>query len=267
MPSPKINRAIINNKFQLQPETLQWLSALSTPPTPTTISCVNQFIAQCKVDGNWQLLDRFWLFAQDNQTNARKCIRNPTSTDVTEINSITWTAFLGYTGNGTTMSINSNFTPSTNGVNYTLNNASFGLYNRTEGALASYEIGVNGLALINYAAINVRWTDNKNYWIINNNTTFANITVSTSIGLHQVNRTASNATNVNLNGAQVGTGSVASSSLSALPFYLFARNDNGSISGQSTRNISLAFIGSGSIDVLKMYNAVQTLATQLKFNV
>ena len=108
MPNTIINRRIVLDGVTLLPETKSWLAVLPSRPSAQVINAVNTFIRTCIADGNWQLLDRFWLFAQDIQANAVYSIVNPTSTACTQVNSPTWTQYQGYTGNGSNMYLNTN---------------------------------------------------------------------------------------------------------------------------------------------------------------
>ena len=65
------------------PLTTAWLAALGTAPAQQTIYSVDAFFRQLRADGNL-LLDYFFLFAQDNQANARIDLINPTLYAVTE---------------------------------------------------------------------------------------------------------------------------------------------------------------------------------------
>jgi hypothetical protein len=79
--------------------TTAWLAALPNVPTQATQYAVDAFFKQLVADGN-MLLDYFFLFAQDNQPNNKISLINPTIYLITEHNTPTWTANLGYTGNG-----------------------------------------------------------------------------------------------------------------------------------------------------------------------
>ncbi len=265
MPNIKTNKAIIYNKFQLQPETLQWLAVLTTPPSPTVISCVNQFIAQCKVDGNWQLLDRCWLFAQDNQTNARVSLVNPTSTAITEVNTPTWTALQGYTTNGTTQYLDTNFNSSSSAVNYLQNSGALGIYSRTSGQTAGIDIGNQVVGSLTY--IISRFTDDNQYHRVNVAASFANAANTNGQGLFASVRTDVNNIFGFKNGLQACTASIASTAPINLNIYIGATNSIGVAATFSARQYSMAFVGGGAMDSLKFYNAFQTLAGQLKFSV
>lgn len=95
----------------------------------TQLGRISDLVRNLKGAGVWTLLDRLWLFAAENSTQA---LTDLVSRSVaTATNSPTFTANQGYAGNGTSSYVNTGFIASTHGVNYTLNSAHMALYNRT----------------------------------------------------------------------------------------------------------------------------------------
>ena len=90
----------------------------------------NQLVVDLKAGGIWSKLDTFGVFATDGNSDFA-LIDWIRLTQYTAVNSPTFTADEGFTGNGTSSYINSNFNPASSGVNYTLNNASIFTYNKT----------------------------------------------------------------------------------------------------------------------------------------
>lgn len=85
----------------------------------------NTLLASMKASGVWNKLDVFYVFAQDGSSAfATINWKNPNANQSTLVNSPTFVNNGGFTGNGTSSYIDTNFNPSTQGVNYTLNNAS-----------------------------------------------------------------------------------------------------------------------------------------------
>lgn len=85
----------------------------------------NTLLASMKADGVWAKLDVFYVFAQDGGSAfATLNWKNPNANQSTLVSSPTFVSNGGFTGNGTSSYIDTNFNPSTQGVNYTLNNAS-----------------------------------------------------------------------------------------------------------------------------------------------
>jgi hypothetical protein len=83
----------------------------------------NQLVLALKTGGIWNKLDTFAVFATNGNIDFA-LIDWKRLTDYTAVDSPTFTTNQGFTGNGTSSYIDTNFNPSTSGVNYTLNNAS-----------------------------------------------------------------------------------------------------------------------------------------------
>ena len=245
-------------------ETKNWLASLTTPPRNDVVKAINSFIKTCKNDGNWSLLDRFYLFAQDNQTNAKISIANPTSTACTEVNSPTWTSMQGYTGKGSNMSVNTNYNTSTNGVNFVQDSGSMGVYNRSNTAENKDDMG--NLSATTTNAVRSRQAAGAQTGAINQASSLS-IAQTDALGFNVSVRTGAAACALWKNGTQVQTGSNASVTVPSFNIFILALNNVGTAANFSSKQIAIAFIGSGSINQLSFYNANQTLATSLGFNV
>jgi hypothetical protein len=82
----------------------------------------NQLVIDLKDGGIWSKLDTFAVFATDGNNNFA-LIDWKRLSQYTAVNSPTFSSNGGFTGNGTSNYIDTNFNSSTSGVNYTLNNA------------------------------------------------------------------------------------------------------------------------------------------------
>jgi len=83
----------------------------------------NQLVLDLKAAGIWNKLDTLAVFATDGNSNFG-LIDWKRLSQYTAVNSPTFTTNQGFQGNGTSSYINTNFIPSTAGINFTLNNAS-----------------------------------------------------------------------------------------------------------------------------------------------
>jgi len=250
--------------FRLLPETKAYLQQLTILPSIQYIIAVNTLIRQLKIDGNWALLDRFWVFATEQQQNARVSLVNPTSTNITEVNTPTWTKNSGYTGNGTSSYLNTNFNAFSQGINYTLNNSCFGIYAtsvvNSNGANGSY-IASASTAIALYLN-----ESNITYSYSNCDTDIFVATPSPSPGLYSQQRTSSTANALFFNGNSIVSGSAAVTVIPNVPNYLFAFNQSGVAGSYCANSYGLSFFGSGNINQLKLYTAIQTFATTIGFN-
>ena len=266
MPNTIINRRIVlSSVVGLLPETKAWLAVLPSKPNTLVINSVNNFIRAAKANGYWTLLDRLVLFAQDKQVNAVYSIVNPTSTPCTEVNSPTWGAYIGYTGNGSNMYINTNLAPS-NGVNYTLNSSTAIIYSGTNSAINSLDFGCSNAATTNYLGFWPKYTDNKSYCYVNEGTTGVNGSITSSLGLFQISRTASNVVTVYQNGTSYLNGTSTSTGRCTVNCFVLARNNNGTPDLFSSRRISLFILAAGNITASTINSDIVTyLQTPLGF--
>ena len=85
----------------------------------------NSLLVSLKTIGVWNKLDVFYVFAQ-NGGSAFGTLnwKNPNANQSTLVNAPTFVSNGGLMGNGTSSYIDTNYNPSTQGVQYTLNNAS-----------------------------------------------------------------------------------------------------------------------------------------------
>ena len=147
----------------------------------------NQLMLDLKAGGIWAKLDTFAMFANDGGSNFG-LIDWKRLTTYTAVNSPTFTSNVGFQGNGSSAWINTNYNPTTNGVNYVLNKASVWMY--------KYTAGTNGASqLISTNDERTVITNNSsNYHILNTN--FGNLGSPPSVsfnvtGLIGQNKTAS----------------------------------------------------------------------------
>jgi hypothetical protein len=256
-------------QLELLPETQAWLSNLQTRPSNYYLSKLNTLIYNLKVAGIYPQLDRMWIFATENRDNAQVSIVNPSAklTEAPNGGTLTWTRLQGYTSDGTHSFLNTNFSASTQGVNFTMNNAAIGIYSRTNSAVANIsELGGedaagNGVSLDaknGSGFIGVRLNASAN--------TFSN-SITTSLGLISMARTVSATTNAYQNGSLVTAIAAPSTAIVSPAIYVLAGNISGVVGGWSTRQISMVYMGSGSINQQAFYSIFQTFAIQTGFNV
>jgi hypothetical protein len=96
-----------------------------TLPTDSVKLKQNTLLTSIKVDGIWAKLDVFYVFAQDGSAEfATLNWKNPNANQANITSAPTFVVNGGFQGNGTSSYIDTTFNPATQGVNYTLNNAS-----------------------------------------------------------------------------------------------------------------------------------------------
>lgn len=243
----------------------KWLSIMSAQPSSVFIENLNTMVFKLKAEKIWDQLDRFWLFATENRQHAKICIKSLSA--ITEVNSINWTANQGYSGNGTSTYINTNFIASTLGENYQTNDASIGLYSRDSGTSTGVDIGVFQSGVINISELLLRFSTNLAYVDINTNA--SNSVASTNgSGLFLGKRINNSSVALYRNGNILGTTlTQASSGRPNIPIYMAARNEAGVAGSFTSRQYSMCCFGSSIINQTAFYQVFQEFATKQGFNV
>lgn len=159
-----------------------------TLPSASQQTLQNQLVVDLKTAGVWSKLDTFAVFATDGNSDFA-LIDWIRLSQYTAINSPTFTSNQGFTGNGTSSYVNTNFNPSTSGINYTLNDASISIWNNTfvsNDFITGVETNVYNCLRMSATSANVRINMGTN-----NLTPVVNFSDS-SKKLRQLNRTSLN---------------------------------------------------------------------------
>lgn len=219
---------------------------------------INTFITALGTD--FAEFDRLWIHGLANSIAARTSLANPTSTMITAVNSPTFTASQGYTGNGTNSYLNTNYNPVTNGVKYTLDSASIYVYSRTD--LNAFKFDIGHTNATSYAVLDLR-DGGSFYRSINQVSLVSGITVANSLGLFSGIRLNVNDVRSYKNGVLLLNNSTNSSTLINNNMYVLALNNNGTSAFYSPRQLSVSAIGSGIINQSTFYTALQALGTSI----
>lgn len=100
-----------------------------TLPSEEQQDLQNTLTKTLKDNGILALLDCFYIWAQDGDSDmATLNLVDPNNFQVTKFNSPTFTTNQGFTGNGVSSYLNTNFNPTTASGNFSQNNASFGAW-------------------------------------------------------------------------------------------------------------------------------------------
>ena len=230
-------------------------------PIPSSAQQIvqNQLVLDLKAGGVWSELDVFYVFATGTgatNTFASLNWKAPTSYQATLNNPLAFA-----TNNGLTVSstgnVSTNFTPSTNGVKYTLNNASRFAWIHTAGT--GPIDGVSG------SASNRFTFDGTLPQNINNGTTSNAIGALSGTGLKSINRPANNQIRVFQNTNLSVSGSSTSSALTTTAQFVFR-----SLGTYGTHTISVYGMGASLVTAggdatlnTALYNAINTYMTNL----
>lgn len=254
----------------LDPATTAWVAAVvanggSVSEARKTI--VNTLIVGLKADSVWSTkLDRFWLLAAENTASALTDLVGLTL--ATAVSSPTFTTDQGYTGDGSTNYLDTNFTPSTAGGLFTQDSAAYGFWvpsgTQTSGRCL---MGVHSTSDSLMNLFGGTPGSSQMQAVVNDSGASpalspANVSLP---GFWVASRTASNVLSLYQNGAASGSGSTDASTANCdLSMFVLAR-DRGFADQFSDASVSAAFAGSGlsSIDVSSFYTRLRTYMTAI----
>jgi len=265
----------------LLPHTEAWVvqteilkvSIYNTPlPSGQYVGYINALIAGLIADGNWQILDRMWIFTTEQQQHAWLTIVNPTGLNkawpgyITEVNMSSRWSTSGYnTDGGASEYLDTGYSPSNNATHYAGSNCSFGFYCATNNTPTGQLMGCYGGGG-NYALILPVSSTGHSVWAANDSTQSTGTnSYSSSIGLWAAGRNSSNTHAQKwLNGASPPE--IGGYPLNGVPtetMYIGTLNNSGSPLGGANVTIAMAFTGSGSINQLNLYSRINTFLMEI----
>ena len=195
-------------------------SQMSPPPDATRKRLIDWTVRELKAFGIWYRLDRLFVFAAHAQQGAlldwTKATRSATA-----VNSPTFTTDRGFTGNGTTSYINSNYNANSQGVNYSLNSAVIGAYVTGTAVDAGIVVGFSDAAA--FSQFQPRSTGDIVVPRLNSGGSTTSASTDAS-GWWTIDRASSAEFITYRNGASFSTHTTVSSAVSNFTSYILARN-------------------------------------------
>jgi len=242
---------------QYIPEYQAIYDSFSTKPDASIALAQNRLVRTLRDEGLWDRMDLFYVFAQDASDNALINWVNPGTFDASAILAPEFTAYEGYTVDGVGSYLDTNYAPSDDAINLSLNSAAIGYYNRTDNPLTAYnDMGVqDGTHLL---AVQVYGSDL--YGAVNDDG-WTNI-ADQPYGFKVAIRRDDSNVYIYDGGGQVDTDATSSTQIPANSYNVFigARNINGSAANYAARQYSISFIGGGLTgdEVAILNTAVET---------
>lgn len=159
-----------------------------TLPTTAQQQHFSRMVKELKDNSMWSIMDRFWFMANNGSANFGRInwVSPSTGTLLTLVNSPTWTSNVGFISTGTSY-IDTQYNPSTQGVNYTLNNAGRYCF-ITQRASVSGNINIDGANINTNTNVMYVSTGQNNHHINQGTNTGAGINTSCN-GYHSITRT------------------------------------------------------------------------------
>ena len=232
--------------------------SLTTPPHDTVASAQNTMISSIVSPGTWAKLDVFVFYAQSTNGGGEALINwiNPGTGDASLVGGVTFTANEGITPNGSTTYSNTNYNPSSDAVQYTLNSCSIGCYIRNDIQSGGTVFGARD-ATARTVLYPYHTSGDQTFEYINN-TSVKNTAVSDSQGMYIITRTASDVHTTYKNGSGSSGGQVSNAIPNAV-FFVGGTNNSG-LSDEGTWQVACWFAGGGltESDANVITNAVET---------
>jgi hypothetical protein len=235
-----------------------------TLPSNATQILQNALVDSLKVNGIWDSLDVFYIVSGDAATEEFTKInwKDPTGDDnLTEVGTCTYAA-VGWSGDGSTSALNTNWNPSTEGVRFDLNTASFGTWVVAPNSTGSrYNMGIQ----VSGGTTRMEENSGGRKFIINasgETTTTGGVTA----GLWHVNRSASGTTAGYLNGSLQTSDTDLSTSVSNGNLYLMSLNLSNAVFGStvSTVKYKMWFAGGNlAASASKFYTLINTYVSSI----
>jgi len=260
----RLNKAPIGNGFDSEAQDI--IDNMSVTPSDARQIIINDLVVQLKDDGNWDKLDTLWVMAAHDSQAGRLDWKDPSGTLLTRINTPTFTADQGYLGDGSTSYLETGWNAQTQSVNFTQNDASFGIYLRTDLSEDRNDMGALASSPLYRGYINSR-AFGVSQVFLNTSGSAGSPAISDSLGTISGKRTGASAGDTLQNGVSLGTNTNVSEAIPSLAPYILTRNNGGAPLGFSNKQASMVFYGSGGINHLTFHNAFNAYMTSLGTNV
>lgn len=268
----KIDSTNYNTKWIAPPtsyddtEAQTYFAALGTPLSSGQQTLISNLVKTLKAVFNTNYLsyifDVFYVLANETE-EAAKLNLIKRSHDITLVNAPTWTQWQGYTGNGTTQYLNTNYNFNTQRFIYQLNTAGAGLVVIADSSSGTRcDMGVQTTGTVTELRFS-EYSSNR-YFRMNDAATYTMAITATKTGLFVVTRNAATFTTSYL--LQASATTIATLSVNSVGFsaagnvFILACNSMGSPADYSNKTIGIAFIGGymSQREVLLMKAAIKT---------
>lgn len=235
-----------------------------TAPSTPQKALQNSLVIALVNSGVWAKLDVLYILATNGSSDfSRLNWKSPTQYELTAVNSPTFTSNQGWAGNATSSYLDTNWIPSTNGVHFTLNSASFGgRINSGSTSQAWVEFGCSTASNVSGSYLFGRLSGLVQYRV---NTNFTRqISEASPIAFWHCDRDALTSMSIYKNGTSFSTASDNSVSLPDASLTIGCMNNGGTKQNFSSRQVSMVFAGASMLsEANAFYTAWNTYFTSL----
>jgi hypothetical protein len=227
-------------------QSVTYIAALDGTATTQFKNAAANTICAMVTDGTFSKLDALYFHANTSSANALINVISPGTHNLTSHGTCTFTANVGFTGDGSSCYNDPSFVPSSAGGHVTQNSATYGVCVLSARTTASTAIawGGNG-ASANLTYFYPLFTGNLAVGSINAVTGDGGATNSNTSGSWIYTRTSSTVTSLYLNSVNLGISSTTSGGLPNGSITELAYNNNGTISNFSGDQHAYWFFGGG----------------------
>jgi hypothetical protein len=258
-------QSVINNveeeeeEYEAETETLCAEGRYTDAPSAALKTLINTTIKGLKDDGVWALGDCLYVRGVHESLFAcQNWIKNAHNSTLN--NAPTFTPKVGFTGNGSTMSINNNYTPSTEAVNLSLTSVTIAAISPTLGTTTGRQLlGAQNTVVAKRQYLTVYTAGNERMYL--HSGTYSgnvNLVAGQHTGWVRINTTTQGYVDGYASGAT--TAGVNDVALVDYSVHELGYNLNGTPSGLYNGSISFSFYG-GALDATKML----ALYTRIKY--
>ena len=219
------------------------VNAMAVDPTDARKGLIDNLIGSLKSAGAWSKLDSFYVPAAHDQQAARLNWVSPFGQSLVEVNSPTWTANLGYTGNGSSSYVHTGVAMNAL-TKFQLNDAHISAYGMADVTAADqYFWGVTSGA----RAVLVTDRSDGFHTITYRMNTSSDTSIAGAGGSKAhwlVNRVGAADTSVYKNGTLVNNSATSSTAVSSDTLAFLARKSGGGAANFSTETVGQMSVGS-----------------------
>ncbi|HEX8517542.1 MAG TPA: hypothetical protein VF868_15200 [Bacteroidia bacterium] len=232
-------------------EATNLFARFTTQPSNARKAIINETIFQLKASGIWNELDAIYFFAAADEQSSLLNWKGA-SFNCTKVNTPTFTADQGFNGGSTSNYLTTNYAPQTNAVKFLSTGASWGFYARTTGSGTDWDMGINVTTffLRNNGTLTSRYYSSQSPAAV----VTSGGTIRLTSALHTTNLCT-----LLKDGQSLGSGSAGNAVAAAGTITIMA------IAGTnfSSKQFSMAYMGSSSINQLQLYQIVNYYMTAI----
>lgn len=244
-----------------------YFDAMSVEPSTAVKEAVDALVTGLKSDGDWSSIDFLMELPMHTEQAFLLDLIDPTRS-ATAVNSPTYTPYVGGAGNGSSSYYNLGWDPATDGVNFTQNDAFYGIW-----LVSGTDSGSASKCPIGHQYANYfypRYTDGKVYGGVNSSGVgqLPSVTPSTVIGFTTIERVSSTQVYGYRDGSTVGTFAPLNSAALANKDWLTGaiNNNAGTAAVNFMDNVhccAIAGAGLGSAGQARVYARLATFRTAM----